>query len=311
MKCFIACAFGKPDVDKMYKSIKKVLKTLKITPLRVDQLDFNNKIDQKIIALIDSCDFGIADLTYARPSVYYEAGRIHGLGKQVVFTARKDHFKPDPNDEHGNFRLHFDLITENVIGWSNDFSAFETSLRRRVNKVVKPLVLNHKQTKKLDEEQRTFQRQPYTERREVARVETIRLIKKNKFEMFENRSWKVVGVKNKKSATVVIPEFEISTTRKEIMLMYNRSYNVITDVRKAGYQITEVIVLLVCVTRVTDAMVHRALTWFTKVESTVKEYHDRKKEGLFRFVVIDDLKSPKDLQNRLETLLDRKWPPDE
>src|SRR5687768_3405040 len=67
MKCFVACAFNQVDVDIIYNLIKDVLKNLDITCLRVDKINHNQKIDQKIIALIESCDFGIADLSYARP----------------------------------------------------------------------------------------------------------------------------------------------------------------------------------------------------------------------------------------------------
>ena len=37
LKCFIACAFGRSDIDNLYNSaIKKVLLELNIIPLRVD-----------------------------------------------------------------------------------------------------------------------------------------------------------------------------------------------------------------------------------------------------------------------------------
>lgn len=53
LNCFIACAFGKPDVDNIYKNaISKVLNELIINPIRVDKLDFIGKIDSKIIKLM-------------------------------------------------------------------------------------------------------------------------------------------------------------------------------------------------------------------------------------------------------------------
>ncbi|HUS50435.1 MAG TPA: hypothetical protein VMZ91_09740, partial [Candidatus Paceibacterota bacterium] len=88
ISCFVACAFGKDDVDEIYENaILPVLKLMEIKPYRVDQIEHNDDIDNKIIELISKCDICIADLTYARPSVYYEAGYFTGLGKSVIFIA--------------------------------------------------------------------------------------------------------------------------------------------------------------------------------------------------------------------------------
>src|SRR5689334_9846443 len=97
--CFIASAFGYNDVDLIFdKTIKIVLQELSIKPLRVDRINHNDRIDSKIIELINECDFGIVDLTYARPSAYFEAGFIEGLGKKVIYMTRKDHFKQKETD---------------------------------------------------------------------------------------------------------------------------------------------------------------------------------------------------------------------
>jgi len=66
--CFVASAFGKADVDKIYKNIiYPTLKRMNIKCHRVDKIEHNEDIDDKIIELINKCDFCIADLTYARP----------------------------------------------------------------------------------------------------------------------------------------------------------------------------------------------------------------------------------------------------
>ena len=49
----------------------------------------------------------VADMTGHRPSVYYEAGHAHGLGKDVLFTCRENDFK----------KLHFDIRQHNCIKW--------------------------------------------------------------------------------------------------------------------------------------------------------------------------------------------------
>jgi nucleoside 2-deoxyribosyltransferase len=116
----VACAFGKDDVDEIYKNaVLPVLKSMKIKLYRVDLIEHNDDIDDKIIELILKCDICIADLTYSRPSVYYEAGYFKGLGKSVIFIVRKDHFSPKTEDVYGNFKIHFDLQMKNIIPWSS------------------------------------------------------------------------------------------------------------------------------------------------------------------------------------------------
>lgn len=140
LKCFVASAFGYRDVDTIYdKIIVKVLKELDVEPLRVDRVEHNEDIDDKIFKLIDIADFSIADLTYARPSVYYEAGYTFGSGKQVIYIARKDHLKPVLDDTIGNFRVHFDLQMKNIIPWDKSDTIFKNKIKKRINYIIKGL----------------------------------------------------------------------------------------------------------------------------------------------------------------------------
>jgi hypothetical protein len=143
MKCFVACAFGKNDIDELYdKTITKALLKYEITPLRVDRFEHNNNIDQQIIQMIKESSFCISDLTYARPSVYYESGFANGLGKDVIYTVRKDHFSPRTDDENGNLRVHFDLQMKNIIDWTNKNleTTFLSRLEKRIEFIYKPLI---------------------------------------------------------------------------------------------------------------------------------------------------------------------------
>ena len=140
LNCFIACAFGKEDVDEIYYNcIQSTLKQLDINPLRVDKIDFIGKVDLKILGLIKKADFCIADLSYARPSVYYEAGFCEGLNKKVIYTARKDHFHPKESDVNGNLKIHFDLITQNIIEWVKPDEKFSKVLKNRIKLVTEPI----------------------------------------------------------------------------------------------------------------------------------------------------------------------------
>ena len=139
----MACAFGKDDVDEIYENaVLPVLKSMEIKPYRVDQIEHNDDIDNKIIELISKCDICIADLTYARPSVYYEAGYFTGLGKPVIFIARKDHFSPTTENLYSNFKIHFDLQMKNIIQWSSTkrVDTFKRKLLSRLKFISKPLM---------------------------------------------------------------------------------------------------------------------------------------------------------------------------
>jgi hypothetical protein len=151
LECFIAMAFGQPDTDSVYdRSIRPVLRQRGITPFRVDRSVRNDDVDDQILAGLQRCDLVIADLTYARPSVYFEAGVAHGRQVPVIFTCRTDHFGQRPDDSHGNFRVHFDLQMKPIISWGTpDEPRFAKRLARRVDHVTRPL-LKHREATALE-----------------------------------------------------------------------------------------------------------------------------------------------------------------
>lgn len=141
--------FGDPQTDEIYdRLIEPVFRNLKIIPVRIDRINHNENIDAKIIQELKVCDFALADLTFARPSVYFEAGFAQGRAVPVIYTCREDHLGPaKPNDTYGNFRVHFDLLMRNIIPWKNSRdSGFKKKLKARIAKVIGPLVLEQKAT---------------------------------------------------------------------------------------------------------------------------------------------------------------------
>lgn len=165
MKCFIASAFGHDDVDAIYdRCIVPTLRKLSVTPLRVDRVKHNEDIDNKIFELLDSADFVIADLTYARPSVYYEAGYAAGKSKPVVYIAKHDHFKARDNDPYGNFRVHFDLQMKNIVSWTEPDRSFSDKLVERVRLVLQPLERANRHNLTLETERVEFNRLPMYDR---------------------------------------------------------------------------------------------------------------------------------------------------
>jgi nucleoside 2-deoxyribosyltransferase len=144
LRCFVAMAFGRSDTDALFDVIDKTLWGKQIRAIRIDQLNHNDDIDDRIISEINDADFAIADLTYARPSVYFEAGFAQ-RSVPVIYTVRSDHFEPNINDPDGNLRVHFDLQMKNIIAWKTaSDKTFQRRLSARVTKVTLPLFARQK-----------------------------------------------------------------------------------------------------------------------------------------------------------------------
>ena len=184
ISCFVACAFGKEDVDEIHENaILPVLKSMEITPCRVDQIEHNDDIDNKIIELILKCDICISDLTYARPSVYYEAGYFTGLGKSVIFIARKDHFSPKAEDVYGNLKVHFDLQMKNIIQWSSTkrVDTFKRKLLSRLKLILRPLLQRIEKDFKQENDRLDFSRLSQKDKQSTIETQLLKF--------FEKRAW--------------------------------------------------------------------------------------------------------------------------
>ena len=181
ISCFMACAFGKEDIDEIYENaILPVLKSMEIKPYRVDQIEHNDDIDNKIIELILKCDICIADLTYARPSVYYEAGYFTGLKKPVIFIARKDHFSPKKEDVYGNFKVHFDLQMKNIIQWSSTkrVDTFKKKILSRLKLISKPLLQRIEKEYKQKNAQQEFSKLSQEDKKLTLETQLLKFYKK-------------------------------------------------------------------------------------------------------------------------------------
>jgi hypothetical protein len=182
MKCFVASAFGRADVDEVYdRCIKPVLKTLSVQALRVDRVEHNEDIDNKIFELMGEADLAIVDLTYARPSVYYEAGYVQGNGKPVVYIARNDHFRARDNDPDGLFRVHFDLQMKNIISWFEANDEFSKRLDKRLRYVLKPLFRARDKEQKRQGERAQFSRLPLLSQIKLLEAKAESLLKQEAF----------------------------------------------------------------------------------------------------------------------------------
>ena len=98
-------------------------------PLRIDQKEHINKIDDEIIGEIRRSRFLVADFTHggdgARGGVYYEAGFAHGLGLPVIFACQEGSIET----------LHFDTSHYSHIVWSTPADLRE-KLKNRILAVI-------------------------------------------------------------------------------------------------------------------------------------------------------------------------------
>jgi hypothetical protein len=98
--CFIAMAFL-PETLLIREAIKRALIKCGYLPHIIDEqnLPSDRTINDEIIAGLRKCKFCIADFSYHRNGVYFEAGFALGQKKPVIYTCLKEEFS----------KAHFDI----------------------------------------------------------------------------------------------------------------------------------------------------------------------------------------------------------
>jgi len=178
--------FEREDTDRVYDDIiAPILREKQVTPVRIDRIEHNDDINVRIIHELQQCDFAIADLTYARPSVYFEAGFAQ-RNVPVIYTCRKDHFSQQVNDPFGNLRVHFDLQMKNIIPWvSPSDSNFKKRLDRRISRTIAPLLHVRETEIKLRQDAEKFASLSLQEKTERIINVCISLVKDNGYHEVE------------------------------------------------------------------------------------------------------------------------------
>jgi len=181
--CFIAMAFGKEDTDLLYENlILPVLKRLDIKPIIINRQEKNDDLNIQIIEQLRTCDFAIVDLTYARPSVYFEAGFAQ-RAVEVIYTVRSDHLDRKNPDE---LRVHFDLQMKPLIIWSdvND-KAFSDKLSRRIGKTF----LHKWNRQKKEDEQKEIEENDFSLLPQLSIVALLRKTAIDKLSKEKYKKW--------------------------------------------------------------------------------------------------------------------------
>ncbi|MCK4445709.1 MAG: nucleoside 2-deoxyribosyltransferase [Candidatus Marinimicrobia bacterium] len=122
---FVAMWFDKKVSDLWTDGIEPILNELGYNPVRIDKMEHNEKICDKIIAEIKRSRLLIADFTGQRQGVYFEAGFAMGFGIPVIWTCNK-------NDVD---KLHFDTRQYNHIIWENPNDLRE-KLKNRIKAII-------------------------------------------------------------------------------------------------------------------------------------------------------------------------------
>ncbi|WP_205527616.1 hypothetical protein [Halomonas sp. JS92-SW72] len=110
-------------MEDVLDSIKEAANKCGIHAERVDEVQSNNRITDRILESIDKAQFVIVDLTHSRPNVFYEAGYAQGLGKIPIYIARD------------GTRLEFDLKDYPVIFFKN-MRELKTGLEERLRSLA-------------------------------------------------------------------------------------------------------------------------------------------------------------------------------
>ena len=111
---FVAMKFGDELLDSAYEGvIKPVGAKYGLAVLRVDEIEDSGLINLQMLEEIAKSRVVLADMTGARPNVYYEAGYAHAIGKEMIFTI------------HAGDRVHFDLAPYRFIEWSTELQLRE------------------------------------------------------------------------------------------------------------------------------------------------------------------------------------------
>jgi len=118
---FVAMSFAAELETPYQQGLALGIKDAGYEPVRIDLLEHNEKICDRVIAEIRRSRFVVADVTSQRQNVYFEAGFAMGMGIPVIWCCREDDLP----------KVHFDTRQYNHIVW-NEPANLRARLRDRI-----------------------------------------------------------------------------------------------------------------------------------------------------------------------------------
>jgi len=129
---------GNEELDHVCKvAMVPALKACGLDAKRVDKHNQGGLLKSEIIGFIESAEIIVADLTNERPNCYLEIGYAMGIDKfrNLILTAREDHFPESENYAQGGPKVHFDLSGYDILFWRPDkIDEFRTELEKRIRR---------------------------------------------------------------------------------------------------------------------------------------------------------------------------------
>jgi hypothetical protein len=118
-----------PELTDICDAVKETFQRFNVNAVRADDIEHDGQITQRVLNELRTSEFLFADLTGARPNVYYEVGFAHALGRRVLLYRK------------AGTGLHFDLAGYNCPEYTN-LRDLKEKLTRRLESMTNRKVEN-------------------------------------------------------------------------------------------------------------------------------------------------------------------------